>query len=215
MNKQSTSSSSRGSQSRSIERGVEHIKEDAASLGEQAKDQGIRYAEQGKAAINDHLQSFAGAIRRASDELGEGDNTMASQLVRQAADGLESLSRSVSGASLQDMVHSVREFGRSHPGAFIGGAVLAGIALGRFARSSAENANAHSAGDGQNHFGEDVLGDVWESARSGNSGSAREGGAASGGTGSSFSEGAGSVGSSTPSDFRTGGSPALSQGEQS
>jgi hypothetical protein len=34
------------------------------------------------------------------------------------------------------MIDSVRRFGRNNPAAFIGGAVLAGLALGRFARAS-------------------------------------------------------------------------------
>ena len=75
-------------------------------------------------------------MKRAGEDLSEHDHTMAAQVVRQAANGLESLSRSVSGASFEDVVELVRNFGRSNPAAFIGGAVLAGLALGRFARAS-------------------------------------------------------------------------------
>ena len=75
-------------------------------------------------------------MKRAGEDLSERDHTMAAQVVRQAANGLESLSRSVNGATFEDMVDSVRNFGRSNPAAFIGGAVLAGLALGRFARAS-------------------------------------------------------------------------------
>ena len=114
----------------------EQIKEGARSLGDEAKERASRLAEDQKVAVTEHLEAFASAVKRAGEDLSERDHTMAAQVVRQAANGLESLSRSVNGASFEDMVDSVRNFGRSNPAAFIGGAVLAGLALGRFARAS-------------------------------------------------------------------------------
>jgi hypothetical protein len=112
------------------------LKEGARSLSAEARDRASRYADSQKEAVSGSLENFARAIRRASEELSDRDQTMASQLVRQAAGGLENMSRSIGGASLEDMIDSVRRFGRQHPVAFIGGAVLAGLALGRFARAS-------------------------------------------------------------------------------
>ncbi len=122
-------------------------KAQARSLGEEAKERAARYAEGGKEAVTEHLDAFAQAIRKAGEELSERDQTMAAQVVRQAARGLEGLSRSVSGTTLEDVIDSVRRFGRSHPAAFIGGAVLAGLALGRFVRSSGRH-NTYDDGDG-------------------------------------------------------------------
>jgi hypothetical protein len=112
------------------------LKEGARSLGAEARDRASRYADAQKEAVSGSLEDFARAIRRASEDLSERDQTMAAQVVRQAASGLENMSRSIGGASLEDMIDSVRRFGRQHPVAFIGGAVLAGLALGRFARAS-------------------------------------------------------------------------------
>lgn len=112
------------------------LKQGARSLGGEARERATRYAAEQKDAVSSHLDDFAHAIRQASDDLNQRDQTMAAQFVRQAAGGLESLSRSVSGASFEDMIDSVRRFGRNNPAAFIGGAVLAGLALGRFARAS-------------------------------------------------------------------------------
>ena len=64
------------------------------------------------------------AIRRAGDELAASDQSPASRLVRQAADGLENFSRSLSDKQPEDLLNSVRDFGRRNPMAFIGGAVL-------------------------------------------------------------------------------------------
>ena len=79
---------------------IESVKEGARSLGEEAKERASRYVEGGKETVTGSLDTFAQAIRRASDELNESDQTMAAQLVRQAAGGLESLSRSIGGASI-------------------------------------------------------------------------------------------------------------------
>jgi hypothetical protein len=115
------------------------VKARARSIGGAAQEQASRYATTQKELVSEHLDEFAQAIRRAGDELSQRDSTLAAQLVRQAAGGLESMSRSVSGANLSDIVGSVRAFGRANPAAFIGGAVLAGFALGRFARASARH----------------------------------------------------------------------------
>jgi hypothetical protein len=119
-----------------VQSAAESAKEQVSQYAAEAKEQVSRYADDQKQAVTQHLDDFAKAVREASDTLSKNDQTMASQVVRQAASGLESLSRSVSGANLQDLVNSVRDFGRANPIAFIGGAMLAGLALGRFARAS-------------------------------------------------------------------------------
>lgn len=112
------------------------LKEGARSLGEEAHDRASGYVEGGKQAVTDSLEAFAQAIRRASDELNERDQTMAAQLIRQGASTLERVTRSIEGTSLDDMVRQVRTFARNNPMAFVGGAMLAGFAVARFARAS-------------------------------------------------------------------------------
>jgi hypothetical protein len=151
------------------------LKEGARSLGEEAKQRASSYVEGGKETVTEHLDTFAQAIRRASDELSEKDQTMAAQLVRQAAGGLESMSRSISGASFQDMIESVRSFGRRNPTAFIGGAMLAGLALGRFARASSRHdqedwrrggGNWERDYSGSGRYGGGEFGEDWRRGRS-------------------------------------------------
>lgn len=114
--------------------------EDVAHSARQAADSARAAAseqvEQQKAAASESLKAFAQAIHRASDELGQHDQTAAARLVHEAASGLENLSRSLSQQNLSEMIDSMREFGRRNPAAFAGGAALAGLALGRLARSS-------------------------------------------------------------------------------
>jgi hypothetical protein len=123
---------------------VDTVKGEAVHLADTAKQKAAEKADQGKEAITSALGDFSEAIRRAGEELGEKDQTLAARLVAQAADGLETLSRAVSEKRPEDMLNAVRDFGRNNPTAFLAGSVLAGLALGRFARSSAQHAEADS-----------------------------------------------------------------------
>ncbi|WP_310539478.1 hypothetical protein [Phenylobacterium sp.] len=125
----------------------ETIAKETAHFADAAKDQVSERIEGGKAAAADALATFADAVRKAGEELGQNDQTMVAGLVSQAAEGLESLSRTVSQKQPKDLMVAVRDFGRANPAAFMAGAVLAGVALGRFARSSTHH--AESAGSPQ------------------------------------------------------------------
>lgn len=112
------------------------LKQEAQSFANAAQDRVKAEAQRGTQAAGKTLGDFANAVRRAGDELAETDQSPASRLVRQAADGLESLSRNLADKDPGDLLNAVRDFGRKNPAAFIGGAVLVGLALGRFARAS-------------------------------------------------------------------------------
>jgi hypothetical protein len=73
-------------------------------------------------------------------------------VVKQAADGLENLSRSISEKRPEEMLDAVRDFGRRNPTAFVAGAVLVGLAVGRFIRSSERSQADEFSGQ---RFGED------------------------------------------------------------
>lgn len=119
------------------------LKAEAQSFASVAQDRVRQEAARGAQAGAKTLGDFANAVRRAGDELEQTDQSPASKLVRQAADGLESLSRNLADKEPGDLLNAVRDFGRKNPAAFIGGAVLVGLALGRFARASEP---AHPAG---------------------------------------------------------------------
>jgi hypothetical protein len=114
----------------------------AASMQDKAKDT----LEQGKQAASHTLVDFAGAIRKAGDELAQHDQSMAGRLVKQAADGLENLSHAVADKRPDELIDALRDLGRRNPGAVLAGSVLIGLALGRFAKSSAKPDTDGSAG---------------------------------------------------------------------
>lgn len=112
------------------------VKQDATDLVSAAGDKAGEEIQHHKEGATKTLGDFAAAIRRAGDDLAQHDQTMAGKLVKQGADGLEGLTRSLSDKSPGELLDGVRDFGRKNPVAFIAGAVLVGLAVGRFARSS-------------------------------------------------------------------------------
>lgn len=116
----------------------EAIKTEAQSFAQTAQERLRGEAQKRTETATKTLGDFAGAIRRAGDELSQNDHSPAAKLVTQAADGLERLSLSLADKQPEDLLNDVRDFGRKHPMAFIAGGVLVGLALGRFVRSSDE-----------------------------------------------------------------------------
>jgi hypothetical protein len=114
----------------------------ASAAQEKARAEALKQQETATKTLGD----FANAIRRAGDELSNANQSPAARLIGQAADGLENLTRSLEGKQPEDLLNDVRGFARSHPLAFISGAVLVGVALGRFVRASESNAFDSSAG---------------------------------------------------------------------
>jgi hypothetical protein len=114
----------------------EDIQAEAKALGDKAREEAGKRADDLKRGAASGLEDFADVIKNAGKNLEDKDQTAAARIVRSAADGLEGLSRSLSTSSVDDMVSEVRSFGRRNPTAFIAGAVLAGLAIGRFARAS-------------------------------------------------------------------------------
>jgi hypothetical protein len=190
------------------------VKEDAARLADTAKEEiqrraeGVKEnvqakAEEGKSAAAESLETFAAAIRRAGDDLKDHDQTTTARLVSEAANGLESFSRMLNEKSVDGVIDSVRSFARANPTAFIAGSVIAGVALGRFIRSSSQHQTSRAGeygtrgnGDYAKRFaGSEESGTyAGSSAWAGSTGSSSTGSAQSGSdrtrrSGDSFGEG--------------------------
>jgi hypothetical protein len=134
------------------------LKDEAQSFAAAAQERARAEAQRRTETTTRTLGDFANAIRRAGDELGQADQGPAARLVRQAADGLENISRNLAGKQPEDLLNDVRSFARRNPAAFIGGAVLVGVALGRFVRSSQSSATQ------QLPFGDDIGGEAYPTA---------------------------------------------------
>ena len=125
-----------------------NLRDQAASALSDAKDQVTELAggvadqargivEEQKSAGAERLSGFAHAVHRAAGEL-EDEVPVAAEYVRDAAAGLESVSRALRQRSVDDIIGTLEDFARTQPVAFFSGAVVAGFALSRFLKSSAD-----------------------------------------------------------------------------
>jgi len=97
-----------------------------------------KVAEQQKEAGADQIGGVARAVHEAAREI-EDKMPQAAKFVHNAATRLEGAAASLREGSLGDLLCSFKNFARSHPAGFFGGAVLAGFVLSRFLKSSAEH----------------------------------------------------------------------------
>jgi len=120
--------------------------EDLSSLGRQAKSnmaeatesakaEARRIASQQKEAGADRLGEMAGAVHGAARTLETGMPQVASY-VHGAAAQLEDAARTLRHRSVDELIDGIGSFARAQPAVFFAGAVLAGLALTRFLKSS-------------------------------------------------------------------------------
>jgi hypothetical protein len=74
---------------------------------------------------------------------GQADSGLASDLVRNAAERVQTVSRHLEGREPAQLLDDVRDFARRRPGVFLLGALAAGVVAGRVARG-AQKAHADS-----------------------------------------------------------------------
>jgi hypothetical protein len=122
------------------------VKQTARSAGQAMREQASTLASEIGQELNksveaqkrrglETVRSFVGAVNTAAEEL-EQQSPQVARYVRDAAEGLQSLSRNIEGRSLNDLVRSATDLARSNPTLFMIGAVAAGFALARFMKSS-------------------------------------------------------------------------------
>ena len=123
---------------------VQDVKAEGASVVEAAQDRASGFAEEQQRAGAEQADGFARAVHRAADEL-QGTSPQIARYVHEAASSLDDLGRALRERSPADLFNGMEGLARRQPVAFFGAAVLAGFALARFAKSSAEDAHRSAA----------------------------------------------------------------------
>lgn len=115
-------------------------REETARLASDAREQVRGLVRRRQFGLAERLGGVAAALhdagRRLDDEVADG----LGDLVDRAAHGVDRASRYVRRSEPQDMVRDVADLARRRPGAFFGGAFVAGLLLARFLKSSGERA---------------------------------------------------------------------------
>jgi hypothetical protein len=115
---------------------TEQAQKQAGAVGERVKSKARDIAEQQKAAGADQIGGVANAMGAAADEL-ERQMPLAAEYIDDVAKQLGSVASSLRQQSVDDTLGNVADFARKQPALFFAGAVAAGFALSRFAKSSA------------------------------------------------------------------------------
>lgn len=130
---------------------AQQTKDQAKNLAHEAKDQTKKVAEQARDHVQnlvsqqkdqaaDRLGSLAGALREAGRKLDEGEQAGDfGRYADRAAEQVERLSTYLRDSDLRGFVQDTENFARRRPEVFLGGALLAGLALARFLKASAPN----------------------------------------------------------------------------
>lgn len=125
------------------------LRQQAAEFTDAAKDVASQAGERVKEQLSDqagagadYVDNIADTMRRAAREF-DAELPMAATMIRRAASKVESLSDTVRGGDLQDLISGAQRFARAQPAAFFGIAVLAGFGAVRFLKSTAANDGHH------------------------------------------------------------------------
>ncbi|RGC66715.1 hypothetical protein C5N14_21865 [Micromonospora sp. MW-13] len=129
-------------------------KQVASETGRQARNLAAEASEQLRQQAEAQQKRAADGLRSLSAELqsmasNSGHDGVASEVVRRASGAAEQAAGWLEGREPGDLVNEVRDYARQRPGAFLAGAVVAGLLVGRLTR------NVAAAGPEEGVQGED------------------------------------------------------------
>jgi hypothetical protein len=118
-------------------------------VADKLKERVSHTVDQRKEHASGSLQHIAQALHDVSRSLDQNGLSGVSQMSDRAAEQMERTADYLRRSDLDGLLRDTRDMARRHPEIFVGGALLAGILLGRFLRSStpAEESRDLSFGD--------------------------------------------------------------------
>lgn len=146
------------------------VQRTAGEYAAEAKTAAFEQAEGAQKSIGETVASLGGAMRAASDHLAQGEQNTMSKLMNDAASGVERFSDSLKNKKFDEILNDVRQLSRDNSGALFAGSILAGLAIGRFVKSSvprSEGSSGQQAGNAsaQGNLGSQAQSDQWNQPR--------------------------------------------------
>lgn len=129
-------SSNGGEQVKSeLERASAEVRDQGKEIASTAMEQADRYATEQKETGAQHVANFARAVDRAASEL-ESSSPELARYAHKAASSVGTFSDTLRQSSVRELIDETTDFARREPVFFFGAAVMAGLAISRFLRSS-------------------------------------------------------------------------------
>lgn len=128
-------------------------KDEASSVAHEAKTQAADLYQQARHELTDQAsqqqERIASGLRSLGDQLGSmarnsDDNGIAGDLVQRVSERVSGAASWLSSRDPSMVLSDLKSFARRRPGAFIGGALVAGVLAGRLTRALATNAKEQS-----------------------------------------------------------------------
>jgi hypothetical protein len=114
----------------------DQVRAKVAELGADVQQAAVEQAGSLQKRVAETIQSYAEAADVAGKAFADKDSARTARLIQSAASALRDFAGSLSNKPMADVVEDLRSYGRAHPALLVGGAMLAGVALGRLTRSS-------------------------------------------------------------------------------
>lgn len=121
---------------------AQEARETAGEVRAETRDYLTRMAEERKAQTADIMDRVARAVKRTADSLEEEDAPGLGRYTEEAAHGIERASGYLRQHDVGSMLSSTEDFARRRPEVFFGGLAVAGLAAGRFLRSSSRSGSS-------------------------------------------------------------------------
>lgn len=143
-----------GQAKESGQRTAEAAREQARSIAASASQTARGVAKESQENLSVRVEHLANALREASGALDRDFESGLARLSEDAAAALEGFSRDLKDQDVGMLLQRVNGLARNRPGAFLGGSLLLGLAVGRFLHSSSpavdyEPIEAEAAGESE------------------------------------------------------------------
>ena len=133
-------------------------KDQASAVWSDTKDSARSMIGNQQKAAASGLGQFAGALRKAAREMGDGnEQAPMSRMIESAADGLERFSGSLREKDLDGLVRDAESFARRQPLVFFGAAIAAGFLAMRFMKASSPGATTPGTSGGMDRIDEQQI----------------------------------------------------------
>jgi len=126
---------------------INKMKSDAAGLAQDVKRQGEEQFESRKHTAAAQTERLAEVVDRAAEELRGQDQQSLADYAGELAGSMKNFAESIRERSLDELLRDTQQLARNNPTLFVMGSVVAGIALSRFLKASADRSDRGGGDD--------------------------------------------------------------------
>lgn len=119
----------------------------SSGFAQRLKEDGRRTLEQRKRSAADRVDGIAQALERSGAQFVENDQPTLAELLNRISGTVGNLATRLREGTVDDLVADTRSFARRNPGLFVAAGLVAGFAVARFVKASAQRSPAEAAFD--------------------------------------------------------------------